>query len=147
MSTYQELVDRYFPHDEETAEFEGGVPEATIAAAEAKLGVRFPAPLRAFLGELGSGSAGSEEIIGLGGPPHLDIVRATVDFKARPGGAPDGLLPLRRDGFGNLDCLDVSTGGVVEWVHTAPFAERRVLAPDYEEWFESILELATDDEN
>ncbi len=63
MSTYQKLVDRYFPHDEETAEFEGGVPEATIAAAEAKLGVRFPPPLRAFLGELGSGHAGSEEFI------------------------------------------------------------------------------------
>src|SRR5262249_42636060 len=141
------LVDLYFPHDEETAEFEGGVPEATIAAAEAELGVRFPPPLRAFLGELGSGGAGSEEFIGLGGPQYPGIVGATLDFRARPGGAPDGLLPLRRDGFGNLDCLDLSTGGVVEWVHDAPFAERRVLAPDYKEWFESILELATDDSN
>ena len=48
-------------------------------------------------------------------------------------------------GFGNFDCLDVSTEAVVEWIHDAPFAQRRVLATDYKEWFESILALATND--
>jgi cell wall assembly regulator SMI1 len=121
-----------------------------IGSAERALGVRFPPAFRAFLIELGSGGAGSEEFIGLGGPSHLDVVQATLWARQSPRGFPPTLIPLRRDGFGNYDCLDLdceteSSCPVVEWVHEAPNGQRRVLAPDYEAWFASILEMAAED--
>ena len=138
---YADLVRRYLPAEE--MDFAGGVLESDISSAEQALAVRFPSKFRSFLGELGCGGVDSEEFIGLGGPRHLDIVQSTNWLRERPGGFPTTLVPLRRDGFGNYDCLDVGcwTGDdcpVVEWVHDAPHADRRVLASDYERWFESI---------
>ena len=144
MATYADLVKQHLPAEE--VDFAGGVQEAEISSAEQALGVRFPLKFRSFLGELGCGAVDSEEFIGLGGPRHLDVVQSTNWLRERPGGFPTTLLPLRADGLGNYDCLDIGCWSgdecpVVEWVHDAPYAKRRVLASDYERWFESVLQL------
>ena len=149
MGPYADLVRQRLPAVE--TDFVGGASEAKIDSAERALGVRFPLTFRSFLRELGCGGVDSEEFIGLGGPPYLDIVESTRGLRERPDGFPTTLLPLRRDGFGNLDCLEIGSGKedecpVVEWSHEAQNAQRRVLAPDYRRWFESMLELIAADD-
>jgi hypothetical protein len=144
VGTYADLVKQLLPGEE--THFGGGVPETEIDAAEQTLGIRFPSTFRAFLKELGCGGISSEEFIGLGGPPHLNVVESTHLLRGRPFGFPMNLIPLRGDGFANFDCLELDcwTGDecpVVEWVHDAPNMERRLLAPNYERWFASILQL------
>jgi antitoxin YobK len=104
MGTYTKLLAQQLPS--EATDVSGGVSETEIGSAERAIGVRFPPKFREFLQELGCGEAGSEEFIGLGGPLHLDLVRATLALRQRPSGFPPTLMPVRHDGFGNYDCLD-----------------------------------------
>jgi len=130
--------------------FSGGVGVDAIEAAERAFRGRFPADFVDFLLTLGSGYAGSEEFMGLGGEEHLDIVSVAKDLRAPSTHSawPDHYVPLRNDGFGNHDCIDLSASResdsrVVLWTHSAPGApHHEVLADGYWVWFEGVLEMA-----
>ncbi|SKB09576.1 SMI1-KNR4 cell-wall [Prosthecobacter debontii] len=129
-------------------EFSGSVSEQVITDAENEFGFTFPPEYREFLAQFGSGGVDSEEFIGLGGPDHLDIVKLTKRLRERSNSLPTHLLPLRGDGFGNYDCLDLNkptTNGefaIVIWNHEAGKNQSyEILAKSFGVWFESILNL------
>lgn len=130
----------------EIVEPSGSVSEAAIVAAEQELGIQFPPQYRAFLSAFGSGGVDSEDFIGLGGPEHLDIVKLVVRLRNRNNPLPERLLPLRSDGFGNYDCLDINRPteqgefSIVQWNHEAgEDQECEMLADSFDDWFESVL--------
>jgi antitoxin YobK len=129
-------------------EFVGGVPTEAIALAEAELQVLFPPSYKAFLQEFGSGYVSSEGIVGLGGPKHHDVVWLTKELRGRSSNPlPCNLIPLRNDGFGNYDCIDVSKGDangeyqIVEHLHEGKSGENRKLADNFLDWFREILQM------
>jgi hypothetical protein len=90
--------------------FQGGhADEATIAGAEARLGVGLPASYRSFLREFGWGGIPPLDVFGLGENvrPHLDLVRQNEELRAsgRPK-LPKHLVAVAEDGGGNPLCLD-----------------------------------------
>jgi hypothetical protein len=124
-----------------------GVPEEAIAEASAALGVSFPPSYVDFLRRFGSGYVSYEELIGLGGPPHLDVVELTAHLRQRTGVSafPRHLIPVLADGFGNYDALDTSQPGpevpVVQWLHDGGDDQSpAVLAPSYIEWLRKLVE-------
>ena len=133
-------------------QFVGPIQERLVAQAEKELEVTFPPEYRQFLLTLGSGSVSSESFIGMGGAKHLDIVWMTRALRQkkteRP--FPTDLLPVRTDGFGNYDCVDMShptaSGeyAIVEWLHDAGGQKGKVLAMGYFEWFLAILQMIRD---
>ncbi len=132
----------------DVVELNGPVSEAQIATAEEQLGMGFPPQYREFLSNFGSGGVDSEDFIGLNGPDYLDIVKLTSRLRARNNPLPLWLLPLRSDGFGNYDCLDLqqpTTYGefsVVQWNHEAGENQQcEVLAQSFDTWFESVLRM------
>jgi SMI1-KNR4 cell-wall len=129
-------------------EFAGGVPEDSIASAEAELRVLFPPGYKTFLREFGSGYVSSEGIIGMGGPKHHDVVWMTKELRTRPSKQlPHNLIPIRNDGFGNYDCIDTSKTSsdgeyqIVEYLHEGSSGEYRKLADNFFDWFREILQL------
>ncbi|MBK7144289.1 MAG: SMI1/KNR4 family protein [Xanthomonadales bacterium] len=130
----------------DAVDLHGPVDESVIERSELHLGFVLPPQYRVFVREFGCGGVGSEEFIGLGGPPHLDLVTLTERLRQRSRLIPENYYPLRADGFGNYDCLDVTHPthdgefAVVEWRHDVEQASpSRVLAHSYFEWFEQIL--------
>ena len=89
--------------------------EATIAAAEARMGVRLPPALRRVYAEVADGGFGPGE-----GLLPVSLVVRQLDELRSPGmmpegrAWPDGLLPLVSMDPG-WDCVDASTGRVVAW--------------------------------
>lgn len=126
---------------------EGGVSEEAINDAAARLGVSFPPSYVDFLRRFGSGYISYQELIGLGGPPHLDVVELTSHLRERAGisAFPRHLIPVLSDGFGNYDALDTSQSGpevpVVQWLHDGGVDQvPAVLARSYAEWLQRLVE-------
>lgn len=110
-------------------DFVGGVAPEAIASAEAELGVPFPPDYQAFLREFGSGYVSSESIAGLGGAKHLDVVWLTKELRSRSSNQfPSDFLPLRNDGFGNYDCIDISSRPVSGECRIVEFARDGIRA-------------------
>jgi hypothetical protein len=129
-------------------EFCGGVSESAIASASGAIGLPFPRGYREFLRRLGCGYVSSEEFIGLGGPPHLDVVRETLHLRehSKTSRFPDHLIPVRSDGFGNYDCIDTSRPTdaeefeVVAWLHDGGDEQDcQELGASYFDWLLSLL--------
>jgi len=129
----------------EDVDLRGGVDEAQVDEAEEALGCQLPPQYRSFLLICGCGGIGPEDFVGLGGPDHLNVVNLTSMLRKRQNALPENLLPLRGDGFGNYDCIDLleSTNNgecaIVQWNHEGGVPD--VLAGSFDEWFESILNL------
>ncbi|REJ85115.1 MAG: SMI1/KNR4 family protein [Acidobacteria bacterium] len=130
-------------------EFAGGASADVVAAAERKIGMKFPAAFRRFLERHGSGFVEHQEFIGLGGPAHRDVVELTRTLRRELGEEvfQRDLIPVLADGYGNYECLRESAGQnewpVVFWRHEAgAHQELEVLAQDYEAWFgQTIVEI------
>ena len=127
-------------------EFYGGVPQEAIVEAAATLGVAFPPSYVDFLRRFGSGYISFQELIGLGGPPHLDVAKLTTYLRERSGISifPRRLVPVLADGFGNYDSLDTSAPGpeypVVHWLHDGGEQQTpRVLASSYADWLRALV--------
>lgn len=132
----------------EEVHFYGPVQPEMIEEAERILALRFPPEYRQFLEKFGCGRIESEEIIGLGGPHHLDVVKLRSILSNRRNSLPANLLPLRADGGGNYDCLDARSRAsngefrIVEWRHDAAAgANPDVVSTSFLAWFESILKM------
>lgn len=132
--------------DFEFVDFVGPQTEEIIRDAEVTLGVTFPPSYRSFLKEFGAGGVDSEEVVGLGGPEHLDIVKLTRRFRERAHHLPNNLLPLRNDGFGNYDCIHLDLKGddeecaIVQWSHEGDSEQDcDVISPSFYSWFDSLL--------
>jgi len=130
------------------AQFIGGVSEETILEAESILKVQFPSEYRAFLYGLGSGYVSSEEFIGLGGSEHLNVVWITNNLRSRHSiSFPHNLIPLRNDGYGNYDCINLHKQSenpeceIVEYLHDGKSAEYKKLATSFFVWFQDILKI------
>ncbi len=126
----------------------GGVGDERIAAASAAIHLSFPPQYVEFLRAIGTLGVSSEEIIGLGGPGHLDLVRITNRLRNRPANAkfPDSLIPLSHDGLGNYDSIDTSSPtsqgefAIVQWAHDGGDQQQlKVLAGSFDEWFVGFL--------
>lgn len=124
-------------------EFAGGVGDALISDASRRLGLPFPPEYVAFLKEFGCGGVSSDELIGLGGARHLDVVWITEGLRGHTAKAAflNALIPLWTDGYGNYDCIDTSRPSsgeefqVIEWLHDSgvPYSPR-ILAQSHTEW-------------
>lgn len=77
-----------------------------------------------YIFNLGCGYVASEDFLGLGGDPYLNVVR-TYNFlreSSKQRQLPAQLVPLRSDGYGNYDCIDLvqsseDESAIVFWLH------------------------------
>ena len=131
-------------------EFSGGVQEGEIKSAEEAIGLSFGTEYREFLGSFGAGAVSSEEFIGLGGAPHLDVVKMVKHLRSPSAQSQfqGTLIPIRGDGYGNYDCLDCSQSHsskgpiVVSWQHDGGRdQECEVLNASYGEWLLATLSM------
>lgn len=129
-------------------EFCGGVSDDSILQAMDAVGVSFPPSYVEFLRGFGSGYICHQELIGLGGPPHLDVAKQTLLLRgnSRISRFPPHLVPVLADGFGNYECLDVSHGDssqenpVVQWLHDGGDEQPlEHLAPSYAQWLRALV--------
>lgn len=149
--TYNEIRERMRLFQER--QFVGGVADGNIFAAQAQFEGTFPADLVEYLRNLGAGHVGSEEFIDLGGPKHLDVVHMATHLRepSTHGSFPRSLVPLRDDGFGSYDCVDLlastdSQSQVVVWQHDAheqPAGTQTILGLWV--WFDQILDIVSED--
>lgn len=122
----------------------GPVDCDSVAAATESLNITLPPLYRAFIERFGSGGVGPESIIGLGGPNHLNFEFMTKKLRARhPETFPATLIPIRSDGYGNYDCLDLEAANdagespIVEWSHES--GRGRQVADDFAKWLDSFI--------
>lgn len=131
-------------------EFEhgAGADESAIRAAEAHLGVKFPAAYRRFLSDFGWGFFADFEICGLGTdvPVWMDVVKVTQMERGNGMLAlPAHLLPIHAEGDGDQVCIDLrGTAGlaapVVFWDHSAGSGQTpTLLAGDFLNWLADLL--------
>jgi len=146
MPSYAELSTRLLNFA--NRELGAGVSEDEIAAAERTLDVRIEGGYRQFLKQFGWGSVEHLELYGFGGPPHLNLVRATLSERREMEPAlPAHLVPVMSDGGGNLLCLDTQVAKeppIVFWDHTGGVdQEPEVEAESFSSWlWEQLDELA-----
>ena len=140
----------------EDREFFGPVDVADVENASREIGLPFPPQYRAFLETVGSGSVGSESLIGLGGPQYLNVVwmTSTLRNKKAQKAFPQFMIPVRADGYGNYDAIDTTHPtdhgefAVVEWRHEGSNEEPcEVLASGFFEWLASMLILIREAED
>lgn len=91
--------------------------------------------------------SGSEEIIGQGGPKHLNLIAIRNELLLNYGlNFPDNLCPICADGFGNYDCLQLSSetnlATVVYWVHDDSGHIQEQIAPSFCVWLDEFCETA-----
>lgn len=128
-------------------EFTGGVGRGAIEAASMQLGIHIPPCYAEFLERFGSGYISYHEIIGLGGPAHLNLLQVVNQLRQRSGGTalPHHLLPILADGYGNYECLDTrrdAHGGapVVQWLHDGGASQDcPVIAKSFEDWLDGVV--------
>ncbi len=84
--------------------FDGGVSASIISDAERRLGLAFPAELKAFYAEFGGGGVGGIEIAGLA-YPEGNVVDVTME--GRGDGLHEKLLLLESTGDGGFYTLDL----------------------------------------
>lgn len=91
----------------------------TITKAEQALGVAFSRSLHEYLESFGWLTIEDDVLFGLGRgiARHRHLVDATTWERRADCPLPRHLIPLRNDGAGNLDCVDVRTDRVVFWNH------------------------------
>ena len=123
--------------------FSGGVDRRAIEAASTALGVPFPSGYIQFLARYGAGHVSFQELIGLGGALHLDVVNVTRDLRERKGSSlfPNNLIAVLGDGGGNYECIDTAQPTpsdefrIVRWLHDGGAEQEcEVLADSYPEW-------------
>ena len=122
----------------------GPVDQGSIVLAAERLGITLPKQYQVFMERFGSGGIGTESIIGFGGSDHLNFEFMTKLLRSRhPKTFPMTFIPIRSDGYGNYDCIDleaVNEAGenpIVEWSHDG--GRRRVLASDFSLWLNEIM--------
>ena len=129
----------------------GAVNRASIIRASQELGITLPTQYLSFVERFGCGGFGSESIIGLGGATHLNFAFMTQLLRTKhPDRFPVTLIPIRGDGYGNYDCIDLACvngagePAIVEWLHDG--GRRRLLASDFFSWLDELVELANEGE-
>lgn len=129
-------------------EFYGGANEEAIRAASNSINLPFPPGYVEFLRRYGSGFISYQELIGLGGPAHLDVAQQTAHLRthSRVSPFPLQLIPLLADGYGNYECLDASSKDsaaefpVVQWLHDGGDQQAlTTLALSYEDWLRDLV--------
>jgi hypothetical protein len=135
----------------EVVDLVGPVDSDSVGVAAKNLNITLPAQYRAFIERFGSGGVGSESIIGLGGPNHLNFEVMAKMLRARhPETFPETIIPIRNDGYGNYDCIDlqaVNDAGenpIVEWSHESGRGRR--LADDFSKWLDNLMTLVYEDQ-
>jgi hypothetical protein len=122
----------------------GGADEASIARAEAELGI-LPADYRLFVAEFGYVRIRSNELYGLGDdvPPYLDVVKMSLAERHDSPGFPASGIVVMNDGGGNLYHLlgssDRADSTVYVFYHDDP-DDIEVVAPSFAEWIIGMLE-------
>ena len=110
--------------EHESRDLGNGASDSEIKVAECSLGVQIDGGYRLFLKRFGWGGIEHLELygLGIGVPPHLDLVRITKSERTEmEPKLPRALIPINNDGGGNLFCLDSSVPlepPVVFWDHT-----------------------------
>ena len=111
-----------------------------IAAAEGRLGLRFPATYRRFLLRLGAGSFGAAEFYGVIAEdfsgPLPDGVWVTLTSRAGPAALPSSMVVIGEDGMGGYYVLDTAADDeppVVVWNggDSEPGDPLETVAPDF----------------
>ena len=135
-------------------DFVGEQLNENLVAAESAIGQNFPPSYRKFVAEYGCGAIDSEEIIGLGGPDHLSILKLKAVFESRSKKMPNYLLPIRADGFGNYDCIDLRKPTendeyeIVLWNHDDPNANNhQTIARSFAIWLVGLLDMIEEDDD
>ena len=130
--------------------FGPGAAREAIVSLQEGIGHKLPADYVEYLVELGSGFASSEDFLGLGGPPHLDAIHVRQRLRETPASSqlPDHLLPVRPDGYGNYDCIDLSRSTaeqstIVFWRHESA-SESQTVKSGFWDWFCDQLESLRD---
>lgn len=123
-------------------EFSGGVDVGIIRSTEERLNVSFPDDYVEFLSKLGAGYASSEEFIGLGGESYLKVDSIYLDLISDENQRfPKFLIPVRADGFGNYDCIDLKKSTnlkskIVFWGHGKKSEDLVLISDGFWEWME-----------
>lgn len=133
-------------------EFSGGVELDAVATLQENVGRDLPADYVEYLTKLGCGFASSEDFLGLGGAPHLDVVRVHERLRepSKHSRLPVHFVPLKPDGYGNYDCIDLDRSSkekstIVQWLHDGgDDQEGEVLATEFWDWFCGELESIRD---
>ncbi len=131
-------------------EFNEGVSNKEINNAEFKFRGKFPEDYRHFLSNFGCGYVSSEEFIGLGGDLHLNIIHVREEQRRMfPRHFGENLIPIRSDGFGNYDCIDLSLSNpkmsqIVFWSRESN--ELDLIGWGYWLWFDQMLDIIEDAE-
>ena len=133
--TYQSQLETFLAENATNATITGGVDDATIAEAEAALGVRFPDSYRWYLHRFGYCSLYGVEILGIGRAGTARLVDATE--RRRRAGMPGNFIVLENvDEF--VHALDVpfddpTDARVVRWypVHGGGAVPLREVAPSF----------------
>lgn len=128
--------------------FIGGVSRDAVSLVEKGFDLEFPADYVEYLTNLGCGFASSEDFLGLGGEPHLDVVRTYNRLRehSKHTQLPANYVPLKPDGYGNYECIDVgnSSGGkslIVLWLHDGGDEQKcQVIADGFWRWFTKEIE-------
>jgi cell wall assembly regulator SMI1 len=130
--------------------FGPGAAREDVASLELEMKHALPADYVEYLVELGCGLASSEDFFGLGGAPHLDASSARRRLREGPSSSrlPEHLIPVRPDGYGNFDCIDLARSTaerstIVFWRHDRE-SESQVIGLGFWEWFSDQLELLRD---
>ena len=123
----------------------GPVEREAIDGAASRLGVSFPKSYVEFVERFGSGGVGSESFLGIGEMDSVNVVTITQLLRGRnPERFPLTLIPIRSDGYGNYDCIDLATEGdekaIIEWLHDGGPGQQ--VARSFNEWLDVVLELA-----
>ncbi len=124
-----------------------GVSAEKISDFERQLDLILPADFKAYLSRFGWLEFESEECFGLGVgiPAYLDLVQ--IVSTERVAGLPCHLLPIRNNGFGDLDCIDLMASGldisvIVCFEHDTH--AMTVIAHGFDQWLEELLALIAD---
>jgi cell wall assembly regulator SMI1 len=123
-------------------DYPGPASGAAITGAEDELRIVFPPDYKLFLNHFGTLSVSSEEIFGIGGPDYLDVIARTNDLRTRKQKLfPLPLLPLRNDGFGNYDCIQLRSGNfyIVQWNHED--GSTTDVSDGFEKWLFQLLDM------
>lgn len=132
-------------HEKEFAE---GVSPDVVNLVEKELGFNFPIDYVEYLTKLGCGFASSEDFIGLGGEPYLDMMRSYNRLRepSKHTQLPVDFVPLKSDGYGNYECIDIGNSSedkslIVLWLHDGGDEQNcEVISNGLWEWFIKELE-------
>jgi hypothetical protein len=125
--------------------FGPGAAREAIVSLQDEIRHTLPADYVEYLVEFGCGFASSEDFLGLGGPLHLDASHVRRQLREVPTSQlPQDLLPVRPDGYGNYDCIDLSRSTrerstIVFWRHEVE-SDSQVVGSGFWEWFCDQLE-------